>query len=72
MEDDLVRVTTAIQVGMRILAARLIVLLSLLMTFGLFAWAMALATWVHLGAAVAFGVLIFLPILWGGNKRGDP
>lgn len=70
--DDMVRVTTAIQVAYRILAARLTILLGLMMTFGLFAWAMAQATWVHLGGAVAFGVLVFLPILFGSNRSGEP
>jgi hypothetical protein len=61
--DTLTRIHAAIQVAYGILSARLLTLLGLLMTFGLFAWAMALGTWIHFAIAAAFGATIFLPIL---------
>jgi hypothetical protein len=39
-------------------------LLALLMTFGLFCVAISDATWLHLSVAGAFGLIIFLPVLY--------
>lgn len=54
---------TYINVGLRVLAARGMLLLSTLLTFGLFAWAMQMPGPYRLGTAVAFAVLVFLPTL---------
>ena len=57
-------VVTAIEVGLTVLTHRLLTLVALLMTFGLFCVAMNQATWVHLAIAGAFGGIIFLPVLY--------
>jgi hypothetical protein len=61
---DITRVVAAVEVAYKVLAARVLAFLALGMTFGLFAWAMYLATWLHFSIAGAFGVCIFLPVLW--------
>lgn len=69
--SDLGQVVAAVQVAQKILAERVGVLLALVMTFGLFCWAMNFATWLHFAIAAVFGITIFLPVLWGaGHKQG--
>lgn len=58
----------AVDVGLRILNHRLLTLLALLMTFGLFCWAMFQGSWTHFTIAGAFGVVIFLPLLLGEKR----
>jgi hypothetical protein len=70
MSAGLDNVVAAIEVAYKVLSRRLLTLLGLLMTFGLFVWAMMAATWLHFAIAGAFGIVIFLPILWGG-RQGD-
>jgi hypothetical protein len=53
----------AIDIGLTVLTHRLLTILALLMTFGLFCWAMALGNWVHLAISGAFGMCVFLPVL---------
>jgi hypothetical protein len=53
----------AVDVGLTVLTHRALTLLALIMTFGLFCWAMALGSWTHFAIAGAFGAVIFLPIL---------
>jgi hypothetical protein len=50
-----------VRVGLSVLSARLVLLLALVLSFGLFAWAMALPTYERIGCATLFAVLIFLP-----------
>ena len=64
---DLMAITSAIQVAYRVLAEKWLTLASMMMTFSLYAWAMYLGSWIHFGIAAAFGVTIFLPVLWGGR-----
>jgi hypothetical protein len=58
------RTTQAIKVAYAILSTRVLALLALLMTFGLFSWAMTKGDWLHFAVAGAFAVTIFLPVLW--------
>jgi hypothetical protein len=53
----------AVDMALNVLQRRILTLVALLMTFGLFCWSMALGTWLHLAISGAFGVVIFLPIL---------
>lgn len=69
--SELTQLTVLIDVALRILSMRLITILALAMTFGLFCWAMARGEWLHFAIAGAFGLTIFLPILWTG-KPGVP
>ena len=61
-----------VDVALRVLNRRLLTLLALGMTFGLFCWAMALGDWLHFAIAGAFGILIFLPILVGERTKERP
>jgi len=63
MTLDLVTLAQAVQVGLKVLAARLMALVGLCMTFGLFTWAMYLGSWTALATAGAFAVVVFLPVL---------
>ena len=61
MNDQAKVVLLYISVGLQVLSARLVLLLAMLLTFGLFAWAMALPGWERIAAATVFAVLVFLP-----------
>lgn len=66
------RARQAIEVAYRVLSVRVLALLALLMTFGLFSWAMTKGDWLHFAVAGAFAVVIFLPVLWEMRfKTGD-
>jgi hypothetical protein len=49
------------QLLLAVLSARLVLLIALVLTFSLFAWAMALPTYERIGAATLFALLVFLP-----------
>ena len=55
--------------GLRILAARVLAFVALLMVFGLFCWAIYLQTWVAFAIAGTFGITIFLPVLWQAKPQ---
>ena len=61
---DMGKIVAAVEVAYKVLAARVMAVLALLMTFGLYAWAMIGASPLHFGIAGAFGLTIFLPVLW--------
>lgn len=44
-------------------AARLVIIVALLMAFGLFSWAMWMGTVLSLCVAAAFALVVFLPVL---------
>jgi hypothetical protein len=52
-----------INAGMKVLSMRLVLVMSLLMTFGLFVWAMWLPTPERIAAASIFTLGVFLPAL---------
>lgn len=71
---DMARLVAAIQVAYGVLAARVLALMSLVMTFVLFLWAMWEPVVLHFAIAGTFGLTIFLPVLWHtraelGEKR---
>ena len=55
--------------GLRILAARVLAFVALLMVFGLFCAAIWYQTWVAFAVAGTFGVTIFLPVLWAAKPE---
>lgn len=57
-------------IALRLLAARLLTLLALLMTFGLFCWAIWMQTSLAAIVAATFGGVIFLPVLFAGRPKG--
>lgn len=52
-----------VSAGIRALSARAVLLLTLLLVFSLFCWAMYLPTWERIAAATIFAVLVFLPVI---------
>ena len=54
----------------KIVAARVLTMVSLLMTFGLFCWAMWMQTVLACVVSGGFAVLVFLPTLVG-ERRGE-
>jgi len=50
-----------IRVGINVLSARIMLLLAMALTFGLFAWAMYLPGTERIAAATIFALLVFLP-----------
>lgn len=67
----LVRIVQTTDIALRLISARLLTILALVMTFALFGWAMAVQT--PLGCIIAsiWGLLIFNPVLWTGRKGLD-
>lgn len=62
MDDRQIKVMMLyVSVGMRVLSTRLVLLISLALTFGLFSWAMYLPDYNRIGCATIFAVLVFLP-----------
>ena len=62
---------TFLAVGMRVLSARLVLIVALFMSFGLFAWAMWLPTTERIGAATIFTMLVFLPAIRADSKANE-
>jgi hypothetical protein len=50
-----------VRVGLAVLTARLVLVLTLVLTFALFAWAMWDPTYPRIGCATLFAVLAYLP-----------
>lgn len=65
--SELTQLTALVDMALKVLSQRVLTILALAMTFGLFCWAMALGAWLHFAIAGAFGITIFLPILWVGK-----
>lgn len=63
----LVELLTGANVALKLIQARIIVILCLLLTAGLFAWAMYLQTQLGAIIAAAWAVLVFLPVLLAGS-----
>lgn len=55
--------------AVKYLTAQLLTYLALGMAFGLFCWAMWMHTILASVLALTFGGVIFLPILWRGERR---
>lgn len=55
--------------ALRVLSERLLCILALLMTFGLFCWSMWMQTVLSAVIASTFGGVIFLPVLFSSRSR---
>jgi uncharacterized membrane protein len=64
---DLSRVVAAVEVAYKVLAARVMAVMAMCMTFALYAWAMWANGTLHFAIAGAFGLTIFLPVLWAAK-----
>ena len=63
-ESKTATMATALSLALQVLSAKVVLLLAMLMSFGLFSWAMAVGSWVAVLTAAIFAILVFLPILW--------
>ena len=52
-----------VETGLRVLSARIVLLLTLALTFTLFCWTMYDPTWNRIAACTIFAVLVFLPVI---------
>lgn len=55
---------TVLSLALQAVSQRIVVLLAMFATIGLFAWSMWAHTPLSLYTAGAFAVLVFLPVLW--------
>lgn len=67
---NLLEILSGANVALHVLQARLVVVLTLVLTFALFCWAMWLQTQLATIIAAAWAVLVFLPVLWQGGRHG--
>jgi hypothetical protein len=67
----LVDILSGANVALKLVQARLITILCLLLTFVLFCWAMWLGTRLGAMIAVAWGLITFWPVLWTGRGGHD-
>jgi hypothetical protein len=64
----MVEILTGAHVALKLIQARIILILCLLLTAGMFAWAMWLQTTLGAIIAATWGLMIFLPVLWAGGR----
>jgi hypothetical protein len=64
MSETKTTAATVLSLALEALTARAVILLALVMSFGLFAWALAAASWLSVATAAIFAILVFLPVLW--------
>jgi hypothetical protein len=67
--EVLAKVAQATHFGLKVLAAKILTLISLGMTFGLFCYAISDHSWVAYTTATTFAVFIFLPALWNARSQ---
>lgn len=63
----LVEILQGANVALHVIQARLVLVLTLVLTFALFSWAMVLQTQLGCILAAAWAVLVFLPVLLTGK-----
>jgi hypothetical protein len=62
-------VAPVIEVALRMLSARVLLILAMVMTFGLFCYAIWAGTLIALIVATAFALSVFLPVLFKESTR---
>lgn len=67
----LVDILVGADVALKLISARLITILALLMTCGMFVWTMCDPTILRCIMASTWAVVIFLPVLWSGRRGHD-
>lgn len=60
---------TVLSLALQALSARILVLIAMSMTFGLFAWGMERGDALSLVTAAVFALLVFLPVYWRGHAQ---
>lgn len=66
----LVEILQGANVALHVIQARVVLVVTLLLTFALFCWAMWLQTQLGTIIAAAWALLVFLPVLYTGGRRG--
>jgi ABC-type proline/glycine betaine transport system permease subunit len=69
MTEQTFDVMAVLNAATRILAARVLTMVCLFMTFGLFCWAMWMQTITACSVAGGFAIFVFLPVLFDGRRR---
>lgn len=59
-----------LSIALQVLSTKVILILALGVTAALFFWAMWAHSWITLAIAASFAVLVFLPVLVRGDRRG--
>jgi hypothetical protein len=54
---------TVLSLALQAVSQRIVVLLAMAVTSGLFGWSMYERTWISVATAACFAVLVFLPVL---------
>lgn len=67
---NLLEILQGANVALNVLQARLVLVLTLLLTFTLFCWAMWIQTQLATIIAAAWACLVFLPVLYTGGRHG--
>lgn len=62
---------TVLSLALQAVSQRMVVLLAMAMTFGLFCWAMWMHQWIALAIAGSFAVSVFLPVLHRSAKNAE-
>ena len=60
-----------INAGMKILSTRIILGITLLLVFSLFAWAMLEPTHERIGIATIFALFVFLPVIRADSRESE-
>jgi len=60
METEVIKI---IRLGLEALSERVFALVSLICSFALFAWVMEYPSWIRFSTAVAFSIIIFVPLM---------
>lgn len=68
---NLLEILNGANVALHMLQARIVLVITLVLTFALFAWAMWLQTQLGTIIAAAWAVLVFLPVLYTGARHGE-
>lgn len=58
-----------LEIGVKYITERLLLIVALVMAFSLFAWSLWMGTLLSLCVAGAFAILVFLPVLLKGESR---
>lgn len=68
---NLLEILQGANVALNVLQARLVLVITLVLTFALFAWAMWIQTQLGSIIAAAWALLVFLPVLYTGGRHGE-
>lgn len=70
-DHSVVDILVGANVALKLISARLVTILALVMTCGMFVWTMCDPTILRCIMAATWAVVIFLPVLWAGRRGHD-